>query len=221
MPEALIKFIKNKLYFSLFLLVVIYLVGIFSVLFGDADKLMLLTPFNLLFASGLILYNAQGINKRYLFWFTLIAIMGFLIELAGIETGIIFGEYAYGRGLGIRLFDVPLMIGINWAVLVFGSAAVFNSLNISLFGKSALGASLMVSYDFLLEPVAMRFDFWDWSANSVPLQNYLAWWIVAFVMLIFIHKNVKDLRNKIAIYVISVQTLFFVILVFSQKLTLF
>ncbi|KAF0131166.1 MAG: hypothetical protein FD155_830 [Bacteroidetes bacterium] len=221
MPEALIKFIQNKLYFSLFLLVLIYLVGIFSVLFGDADKLMLLTPFNLLFASGLILYNAQGINKRYLLWFALIAIMGFLIELAGIETGIIFGEYAYGHGLGIRLFNVPLMIGINWAVLVFGSAAVFNSLSMSLFGKSTLGASLMVSYDFLLEPVAMRFDFWDWSANSVPFQNYLAWWIVAFVMLIFIHKNVKDLRNKIAIYVIGVQTLFFIILVFSQNLSLF
>lgn len=58
------KFLKNRFQLSLFLLVVIYTVGIAIVMLGYAVDLMKLTPFNLLFASWILLYNAEGINRR-------------------------------------------------------------------------------------------------------------------------------------------------------------
>ncbi|MBS4059243.1 MAG: carotenoid biosynthesis protein [Bacteroidetes bacterium] len=221
MPETLIRFIKNKLHLSLFLLAVIYLVGIVTALLGHTDALMQLTPYNLVFATGLILYNAEGMNKVYLKWFLLIAVAGYLIELLGIITGIIFGIYAYGEGLGIKLFDVPLIIGINWAVLVFSTAAILNKLKLSIWLKAAIAASMMVAYDILLEPVAIRFDFWNWEGGSIPLQNYIAWWLIAYVMLLGVLRYVKNLQNKIALYVVLVQSLFFAILILKEGLKVF
>ncbi len=215
------KLAHNKFYLSLFLLTVIYLVGIVTILLGHAESLMPLTPYNLVFASALILYNAQGINKAYLFWFALIALVGFFLEWAGITTGLIFGSYAYGNGLGIKMLDVPLIIGVNWAVLVFSAAAILNKLKINHWLKAALGATIMVAYDFLLEPVAMRFDFWDWQGGNIPLQNYLAWWITAFLMSLGVLKYVSNRKNKIAPFVLAIQTLFFAVLILKEGISLF
>jgi putative membrane protein len=145
---------------------------------------------------------------------------GFLVEVVGIKTGLIFGTYAYGEGLGIKWLDVPLMIGVNWGVLVFGTAALVQHFKLARWLKAALAATLMVSYDVLLEPVAVRFDFWSWAGGTIPIQNYLAWWIIAFGMLLGAFYLVKNLRNRLAIYIIGIQTLFFILLIFDQNLTI-
>ncbi|PKP52348.1 MAG: carotenoid biosynthesis protein [Bacteroidetes bacterium HGW-Bacteroidetes-1] len=221
MSQTLNRFFKSRFQFSLFLLFVIYLVGITTVLMGHADSLMLLTPYNLIFASGLILFNAEKIDKKYLFWFLLLAIAGFLIEFAGIVTGRIFGIYSYGNGLGIKLLEVPLIIGVNWSILVFSTAAIVYSFHWHRVLKAVFAASMMVAYDILLEPVAIRYDFWQWEGGSIPFQNYLAWWVIAFVMLLGVFSFVKKLKNPIAIYVLAVQTLFFAILIVKDGMKVF
>jgi putative membrane protein len=213
------KFINNRFQFSLMLLFVIYAVGIVSVLTGHADDLMKLTFFNLLFATALLLFNAEEIGKTYLGWFLIVALAGYLVELLGIETGWVFGEYQYGSGLGLKLFDVPFIIGINWAVLVFASAAIVNEFLIPGWLKAALAATIMVLYDVLLEPVAVRFDFWNWNGGAIPMQNYIAWWIIAFLMLLGITYFTKNLKNRIALYIIAVQAIFFIIVILQQGLT--
>jgi bisanhydrobacterioruberin hydratase len=215
------KWMKDRFNHSLFLLIVIYAVGILTTLAGYADNLMQLTAYNLLFATALLIYNAKVTNKAYAIWFMLIGVSGYLIELVGILTGLIFGEYSYGDGLGVKLFDVPLMIGVNWSVLVFASAALVDQLKIRIWMKAAMAATMMVLYDFLLEPVAVRFDFWTWSGNDIPVQNYIAWWIIAFFMLLGVITRVKPLENKIAGYVIGIQTLFFAILIVKEGLNVF
>jgi len=206
--------------FSMFLLIVIYLVGVVTVLSGHTDSLMLLTPYNLVFATFIILYNAEGFGKTYLGWFGLIALAGYLIELTGILTGVLFGEYTYGAGLGIKLFDVPLIIGVNWAVLVFATAALVDCFHWSVWLKSAAAATLMVSYDILLEPVAIRFDFWSWAGGTIPIQNYAAWWIIAFFMLLGTFRFVANRKNMLALPVILIQTIFFIIVIIQQGLSL-
>lgn len=215
------KILSNRFYLSLFLLIVVYLVGIIAVIAGMADSLMQLTPYNLLFATGILLYNAVQINRTYLFWFALIAVAGYLLELAGITTGIIFGTYTYGSGLGFKLAEVPLIIGINWSVLVFSTAAILAKTAWGLPLKSAVAASMMVLYDVLLEPVAIRFDFWSWAGGPVPLQNYIAWWIIAFFMLLGMQDYVKKVSNKIAAPILIVQSIFFLILILKEKLNIF
>jgi uncharacterized membrane protein len=161
-----INIIKSRLSISLILLAIIYLVGIVSVLAGTAEPLMELTVYNLLFAAAILLYNAEMPGNRYVLWFAVCAIAGFMIEVAGVQTGAIFGEYAYGSVLGIGLWGVPLIIGLNWSFLVFASAAVVQSLKAGIVVKSALAATIMVVYDIFLEPVAIRFDYWQWATDA-------------------------------------------------------
>lgn len=212
MSKSILKFFSTRFRLSLLLLCIIYAVGIATILAGFAEPLMQLTPFNLLFASAILLYNAEGLGKRYLIWFLVVAIAGFMLEWIGTLTGIIFGDYSYGAALGIKLFDVPLIIGLNWAILVFATAAVFDKFYGPSWLKAAAAASLMVVYDILLEPIAMRFDFWNWAGGSIPLQNYIAWWVIAYLMLLGAFYFVENRKNRIAIYIIGVQTLFFIVL---------
>jgi uncharacterized membrane protein len=211
----MIKFIRNRFQLSLFLLIAVYLVGIVTVLLGHADGLMQLTPYNLLFASAILLYNAEGINKKYLVWFAVVALAGYLLEVIGVHTGLIFGEYAYGSNLGIKLLEVPLIIGLNWAILVFATAAMVQHFSWPKWLKAAVAASMMLAYDFLLEPIAIRFDFWNWAGGSIPAQNYAAWWFIAFFMLLGAFYVVNNLKNRLAIYVVGIQALFFVILMLN------
>jgi bisanhydrobacterioruberin hydratase len=220
MSKGFPEFIKNRYQFSIFLLVVIYMVGIVTVLLGHTDELMLLTPYNLIFATMLLLFNAKGFDGKYLVWFLVLAISGFLIEWVGILTGMVFGEYTYGSGLGFKLFKVPLIIGVNWAVLVFATAALVDRFAWNHWLKSAVAATIMVSYDILLEPVAIRFDFWSWAGGTIPLQNYAAWWVIAFFMLLGTFYWVNDRRNKLALPVLVIQSLFFLIVILQQGLTL-
>ncbi|MBS4056932.1 MAG: carotenoid biosynthesis protein [Bacteroidales bacterium] len=208
----------NKTRLSLLLLSVIYLVGFVSVALGHADQLMQLSAVNLLFVAALLLYNAEKIDWTYAAWFLLVAVSGYLIELAGVSTGVVFGSYAYGSNLGVKLFEVPLMIGVNWAMLVFATAAIVSGLKIKNLMKAAIAASVMVIYDLFLEPVAIRFDFWSWETVAVPLQNYVAWWIIAFVMLTGVFRFVKPLRNSLAIFILSIQLAFFILLILVEGL---
>jgi putative membrane protein len=214
------NFFGSRFRLSIFLLVAVYLVGIVTVLSGHTDALMTLTPFNLLFASALLIYNAEGMNRKYFIWFSVVAIAGFLLEVAGVKTGMIFGEYEYGRTLGIKLFEVPLIIGLNWAVLVFVTAAILQGIKWPAWLKATGASSLMLLYDFLLEPVAIRFDFWTWAGGSIPVQNYAAWWIIAFFMLLGAFYFVENLKNRIAFYIVAIQALFFIILILDQGLSI-
>jgi bisanhydrobacterioruberin hydratase len=40
-------------------------------------------------------------------------------------------------------------------------------------------AVLAAGFDYLLEPTAIRLDYWIWQAAGIPLRNYLAWFIIA------------------------------------------
>lgn len=221
MSQGLMVFIRTRAGISLLLLIVVYLVGIISVLLGHAQQLMLLTPFNLLFAAALMLFNAKGLNLNYILWFVVVGVAGFLVEWLGIETGLVFGSYAYGAGLGIKLFDVPLLIGVNWAVLVFSVAAISRGWKTNLWLRAAGAAFLMVLYDVLLEPVAISFDFWSWEDSQVPLQNYLAWWAIAWVMLLGVNKFVPNRENFLAPYLLIIQSLFFLLLILTGNLSIF
>lgn len=212
---------ENKFRLSLFLLVAVYTVGIVSILLGHTDNLMGLTPYNLLFATALLIYNAEKPDTAYVIWFLICAVAGFLVEAIGTDTGVIFGSYAYGSGLGIKLIDVPLMIGINWPVLVFATSAILLSFGLHWALRAFIGALMMVAYDIFLEPVAMRFDFWDWDGGVVPLRNYLAWFVIGLLMQLGVNRYVVPLKNKIALYVIVVQTVFFAILIYTENLKIF
>jgi len=138
---------------------------------------------NLLMVFGLMVLNHTAINKTFWRFIGITYLVGFTVELVGVNTGLLFGEYVYGNALGFKLFGTPLMIGVNWVICVWSIGAVLHNWMLPVWYKAALGAAILVALDMLLEPVAMALDFWQWAGNEIPTQNYLMWWLVSYVLL--------------------------------------
>jgi len=210
MAEAVINHIKKNINL---ILVCIYTVGVCGLSTPSLRGLFIfLTPLNIMMAAAVLLLYHQPFTTKFILHSLVIAISGFLVELAGITTGVIFGEYSYDEGLGAKLFDVPLIIGLNWFFMVYTTCVIAGLFKIPTWAKAILAAFLMVIYDLALEQSASALNMWTWVGDVIPLQNYLAWFLIGLAMtssFFYLNLNVK---NKIALRLYLIQLLFFVIL---------
>ncbi len=192
-------------------LIILHTVGYISIGLEVMPAVVYLTPINLLISLAVAMYfDEQELKFKLSFAFP-VFLLGYGIEVIGVQTGAIFGEYAYGDILGFKLWDTPPMIGVNWVLLCFSSGYFINSLlpDLPYILKAALAAGLLVILDIIIEPVAIEWGMWTWAAADVPHQNYLAWWIIGFfMMLIFFHFFQKG-TNKVAAALLIIQIIFF------------
>lgn len=137
------------------------------------------TPINLGLAFSLLLWTSPKHTLKKTGLIFLFFLVGMFVEYLGVNFGLLFGEYAYGNNLGPKLQGVPWLIGINWAMLVLITGTIANQITSNRFLKIIIGASLMILIDLPLEIIAPIFDFWEFSGGVAPLQNYLAWFIIA------------------------------------------
>ncbi|MDX9748227.1 MAG: carotenoid biosynthesis protein [Paludibacter sp.] len=211
--QETVRIFRNPGYVSVILLI-FYSVGIAGMVWEVSRPYFIhLTPFALLLSLGFLMINhLTKPGFKELTAVVIIYLTGYFIEVIGVNTGLIFGEYVYGAGLGPKLLATPLMIGINWLMLVYLTAAFFQSLSLKPLFVVLLGATTMLIYDLVLEQIAPVIDLWSWAGDKVPFQNYVSWWLIAVLM----HSLVAVLRiklsNRVAMPVFIAQFLFFVIL---------
>lgn len=169
-----------------------------------------LTPLNLLITNILLGLFHRPWTRRFAIWAFLCFAAGFLVEAAGVQTGLIFGTYEYSHVFGPHLLDTPLLIGLNWLMLVYVSGVLFEKVSGKPFVVAALGASLMTAMDLIMEPVAIKLNFWNWFGQEPPLQNFVAWWMIAFVLILgFALLSKRKTKNPLAGWVLAAQVLFF------------
>ncbi len=170
-------------------------------------------PFTLLVSLVLLFLHHGPVSPRQWVAALLIFTLGLFLEVAGVATGLVFGEYQYGATLGLKIFHTPLLIGVNWLMLVYSSMVVAGRFVEPLYFRSLVAGSMMVVYDFALEPAAIRLDMWSWAEGAVPLQNYLAWFVIA-VVLSYVAGRMKmpSPKNRMAGPVYFIQLAFFIVL---------
>ncbi|MEZ4687657.1 MAG: carotenoid biosynthesis protein [Bacteroidia bacterium] len=169
-----------------------------------------LTPLNLLITNLLLGFFHKAWTRRFATWAVLCFLAGFLVEVAGEQTGLIIGEYAYSEVLGPRLLGTPLLIGLNWLMLVYVSGVLCEKISGKPLLVAALGASLMTAMDLIMEPVAIKLNFWTWFGQHPPVQNFIAWWLIAFVLVLgFALLSKRTVKNPLAGWVQAAQLLFF------------
>ena len=201
-------------------IILMYLVGTVGLLIPFSQPYFkLASAFNLWVSLILLLFFHQDFNKPFIITAGFILLSGFLVEVIGVHTGVIFGKYYYGQTLGTKFLEVPLVIGANWLLLIYCSSvsvqSVFSEIKIksffaSIFLQSLVAATLMVLLDLLIEPVAIRLDFWHWENEQIPTQNFQAWFLLAFV-LSYIFMKAKFLKtNLLAIILLLLQFFFFI-----------
>ncbi|MCC5919950.1 MAG: carotenoid biosynthesis protein [Cyclobacteriaceae bacterium] len=173
----------------------------------------MLTPFNLLMGLAILMHFHREWNTHFIIFCIVTYLVGFTVEWAGVATGVIFGSYGYGSTLGWKLFDIPLMIGVNWLILVYitaiSSRKVFRGMPSYL--HILVGSLLMVFLDVFIEPVAMQTDMWSWADDIVPLDNYIAWFIVSLILHSLFSFLKFEKENTIALPYFGIYLLFFVL----------
>lgn len=192
---------------------IVYGVGIAGFMIPSLHSTFLwITPYTILASFIFAWIFHKKWEFKHMTIVSMIGIIGFFIEYAGVKTGSIFGTYTYGKTLGNGFQGVPYLIGINWAALVFFTSSILAGRIQNPYGASIVGASMMTVYDFFLEPVAIKLDFWIWKDGIVPFQNYIAWFIAAFLLQLLLQLSCKPIRNKMAGAMFLIQLSFFLIL---------
>ncbi|WP_372774024.1 carotenoid biosynthesis protein [Mangrovibacterium sp.] len=208
----------QSVFYARMILALLYLVGCVGFTIPATEPLFsLLSPFNLLL-SGMVLFLFQEKwTAGLVLALPLVALIGFGAELLGTQTGLLFGNYSYGPVLGLKLWDTPLLIGLNWLVLSFGIYTGLRRLPLGWW-LPPLGALLMVAFDYVMEPVAVRLDMWSWQGNVIPLKNYIDWFLLSFVLFAGMKLFRLNHRNQLAVWIVLCQFVFFLVLNISLNL---
>tara|TARA_B100002051_G_C16370300_1_gene455472 strand:+ start:57 stop:647 length:591 start_codon:yes stop_codon:yes gene_type:complete len=181
----------------------VHISGLLGLLFYDFIFFASFTPINLFLTSLLLMVNQIKLHKRELLCIVLIFWTGIFVEFLGVNYGLLFGEYSYGKNLGPKLLGVPFLIGMNWVILTIISGSISNY----IFKEKKImailsGSVLMLIIDFFIEPVAPTLDFWEFKNSIVPFSNYTGWLITGiFTQLVyqFLFKE-KELKFSINLY---------------------
>ena len=148
---------KLKLRASVFVIWLFTISGIFGVLSSFENWFLSLTPLSLLLSFLMILWHVRPYNLKLVLAMSIPFFLGFITEGLGVNYGLIFGTYSYGENLGIKVFGVPLMICINWALLTMATSDVSKLIAKHIVLTSLIGAALMTGLDIIItsEPCVM------------------------------------------------------------------
>lgn len=199
---------------AIIVIVLFHAVGTIGFNLSGFDTMFLdLVPWHLLLMAGVIICSHNRPDAKFGLFTLLLFTMGFVAELIGVHTGWLFGSYAYGETLGVKLFGVPLMIGINWFLLIYATGVLMQRSRIkNIYVRILAGALLLVLLDILIEPVAIHFDYWHWAGNTIPIKNYACWFAVSALMLFIFEKFKFPPQSKAGPVLLAMEFVFFLIL---------
>ena len=210
-----------------FIAILFHVSGAIGILFSDhKDWFIKNTSLNLLLMAVLLLWNQPEKNKAF-FGFILISFLtGMGVEMIGVNTGRLFGQYRYGEVMGAKFNGVPWLIGVNWFLLMFCAGVVMTKLHVwikvqyeaagismtPVIEKLSLvfdGASIALFFDWVMEPVAVKLGFWEWKDGIIPGYNYVCWFFISMFLLWVFSKLKFNRGNHFAMDLLIIQVLFF------------
>jgi putative membrane protein len=200
---------NKKALFLIAIIVIFYSVGMIGTHIPNyRNSFFELSYFNLLLSFGILLASRVNMNKKFIGFLIFSFLIGMTVEWIGVHTGLLFGNYKYGENLGLKLFEVPLVIGLNWSMLTVITASFVDRIKSTMIIKIVSSAALMTLFDVLMEPVAITSDFWHWKGD-IPLYNYVCWFIVSLVLqAVYFRKQLAE-SNKVHDVLLFSMTVFF------------
>lgn len=204
-------------------------IGLAGILFYDSKLVAATTPANLALMFVLLLWTQKEKNSHFYGFVLATVVIGFFVEVIGVNTGALFGDYTYGPVLGYKYLHVPLNIGINWFITIYCCGIGIHTLLMKAIHRISRetgeppmllkaisviidGATIALFFDWAMEPVAMKLNFWQWADGTVPFYNYLCWFLVSMLLLTVFHYCKFNKQNKFAVNLLLIQVMFFMLL---------
>jgi putative membrane protein len=165
--------------------------------------------------------NASDFKNKFIIWAIISIVFSFIAETIGVKTGKVFGAYQYGETLWPQIWGVPVAIGFAWLLMLISSTAVMQRINIirnsSIIIKIISVALLMTFFDFMMEPAAIKLGYWTWIEIKVPLQNYIAWFILGGILAGLGYKMglFNSKQPNLAVHMYIAQLIYFILIIFK------
>lgn len=226
----MITFLHSKLRIAVAIAILFHIIGLVGILFFNAAFFASLTPFNLLLSASLLIWTQEEKNNSFFIFVLVCYVVGFIVEYLGVNYGVLFGSYEYGSVLGMKFKNIPLIIGVNWFIIMYCSGVsvqlvlnhIWNKVkyddmplrnNVGFVSVILDGALLAVFFDWVMEPVAVKLIFWKWLGDgSIPMFNYVCWFLVSCLLLLVFRLLPFKKNNHFALHLLLIQLLFFLIL---------
>lgn len=109
-----------------------------------------------------------------------LCVYGFALEWVAMA---VFGSHRYAGGWMLAPAGVPMAIAAVWAAVIVSAVALSVRAGAgSPWHRAALAASLGITLDLLMEPVAMQVGLWEWTPRGpwlgVPIGNFVGWAVI-------------------------------------------
>ena len=206
----------NREIISIAIIWLFHVSGILGIIYGNSEWFISATPLNLSINFALLLINCK--SHKWFFYMVILAFLtGMITEILGVQRGWIFGDYQYGDALGYKILGVPILIGVNWALLTIITAAIAQQFYENLIMRIVIGVCLMIFLDLLIEPIAPVLDFWAFDGGDAPLQNYIGWTAVALFLQSIFHYFRLEVKGWFPNQLYLLQIIFFTVLLIKQK----
>mgnify|MGYP001219536461 FL=1 len=189
-----------------------HICGMIGISYGNKEFFLAFTPINLLVSFVLLLINQKRLNGIKLKSVFLIFIIGMVSEILGVNYGLIFGDYAYLDNLGVKILGVPVLIGFNWILLTFITGSLSSLIFKNKYISVLMGAIFLILLDLIIEPVAPLLGFWIFDLPTVPLQNYIGWFVVGIITHSIYQFTISEKEFTYSIHLLLVNAIFFAFL---------
>jgi uncharacterized membrane protein len=118
-------------------------------------------------------------------------------EAVGVATGVPYGSYRYGAGLGPTVLGVPFLVPLAWLMMAWPSRVLADRLTRHLragprpAARVLVGAAVFAAWDVVLDPQLVQAGYWTWAhphpglpgIDTVPLTNLAGWLLAGIVVM--------------------------------------
>ncbi|MFY9332165.1 MAG: carotenoid biosynthesis protein [Candidatus Nanopelagicales bacterium] len=154
------------------------------------DAITVTTVFTFALASFVHAWQSRGWMWA-VSYFAIAAGVGLIAEAVGTASGFPFGAYDYADSLGLKVLGVPIVIPLAWAMMAYPALLATRALVSSRLAVALIGAWLLMSWDFFLDPQMVSEGHWSWENSNpslpgidgIPITNFLGWFLTAFIMM--------------------------------------
>lgn len=221
--------LQKKYNIALIIALVIHVSGLAGMLWGNVQTFAAYTSLNLLIMFLLLIWTQEKPNSHFFLFIAFCFFTGYFAEFIGVHTGVLFGEYNYGAVLGAQYKSIPLIIGVNWFIVIYcvgTTIQLFTTViekkllpeQVKSYKKWSVasiiidGALLATFFDWVMEPIAVHLGFWSWANGSIPLLNYICWFCISVILLLIFTMLSFHKKNTFAFYLLLIQCMFFLLL---------
>ncbi len=137
-------------------------------------------------------------NEMRVFEILSALVFGLLLEIGNSHLG---HTYTYSSGFAFQLFNVPIAIGIYWALIIYSVMLLSDQYHLPWTIRPFMDALTAITLDLYMDVVAVHLGLWTWVIPQnqewygIPFDN-LAGWIFVVISFSFIIRFIRTLNLK-------------------------